>query len=310
MASPLTKTALRSLETGRIVVAAGRTHREPIAAKLAERYAAVLGAEETMPDWSFIMELNARLLDRAGQAVLEADQLYRDQLVAIGLERGQRDESKEEIKKRIRDERQSFGGAHGDKGLRILGLDRPPERKPLALYRQAKAILESLRQPGLDLETRSSAIVVDPLAVANEMEPMVEALGQSLEKIDRMLKESVEALVGRRNALKGQREAYVDIALFQEALYRLVEEDEIADRIRPSLRRATRRKPQQDEDKSAPDASPDGEPKDGEPKDGEPKGGEPKDGEPKDGEPKDGETPRDDAASSSGEPSPSSPAAP
>jgi hypothetical protein len=84
-------------------------------------------------------------------------------------------------------------------------------------------------------------VSVDPAGVAAEMAPEVAALGESLTELDRMLKEGDQALVNRQATLDSQRRTYVNVARSQEAYYRLAEEDDLADRIRPSLRRATRR---------------------------------------------------------------------
>jgi hypothetical protein len=242
MASPLTKTALRSLETGKQVAAAGRTHKERIAAKLEERYRKVLHEGETMPDWALVMELNSRLLDGAGDEVIVADEAYRDKLVQVTAGRDDRNGKTTVVQGRIRGERKSFAGAHGEESLMHVGLDRPPEQKPLAVHRQGEHIVGTLRRPGLPLSApRSSAVSVDPAGVAEEMEPEVAALGQSLDGLDRLYRESDQALVNRKSALASQRRTYVNVARSQEAYYRLAEEDELADRIRPSLRRATRK---------------------------------------------------------------------
>ena len=85
----------------------------------------------------------------------------------------------------------------------LVGLDKPPERKSLAVYRQGSHIVRKLRVPNLKLQpARSGAVAVDPAGVASEMEPEVEALGESLANLDRQRKAIDESLVAKDEAVE------------------------------------------------------------------------------------------------------------
>lgn len=257
MASTLSKTALRGIESGRAVSAAARAHSEPVGAALETLYRPVLRDGETMPDWVFVQELNARLLDGSVGQVILTDEEHRDELVEEVAFREDRDSGTRTVQRRIRDERKSFAGAHGDESLKHVGLDKPPERKSLAVYRQGSHIVRMLRVPDLKLQpARSGAVAVNPAGVADEMEPEVEALGESLANLDRQRKATDESLVAKDEAVDQLRRTYVDVARSQESYYRLAGKDELADRMRPSIRRFTRGSSQPSPDSGEPTEAP------------------------------------------------------
>ncbi|MEM7583547.1 MAG: hypothetical protein AAF560_09230 [Acidobacteriota bacterium] len=235
------------------MVASIRTQKGTVSEELNQLFDGVLQEGEQMPDWGFVQELHARLLDRSNARVAAIDQEHRTNLADLGQARVARNRWAKGLQSRIRALRNLFRGTYGEEALGIVGLDQPPERKALAVLRQAGHIRERLRNPELalpDLPSGFPALEAAPHIA--DIEAAVASLEASLAAIDQQRKVVDESLVSKRHELKQHQHQYMDVARNQEAYYRLAGLDDLAERIRPFARRPRRSKP---EAAPAPEAS-------------------------------------------------------
>lgn len=239
MASSLTKGALRTVEAGRTVVASVRTHNAQASAELDALYRPVLREGETMPDWAFVQELGARLVEDAETEVIQEDQNHSREKVKRKGEREDRGRRQKAVSGRLRSMSQIIEGSHQDgvEARRRAGLDRPPEELPFALYQQSRRVQQILRDPDLDLgEPLSQASTVDPGGLAGDMESPLADLGAVLDELNGGLKRTAQSGMKRRQALDRHRRVYVHVAATQESYYRVAGLGDLADRMRPIVR--------------------------------------------------------------------------
>lgn len=123
---------------------------------------------------------------------------------------------------------------------RKFSLDGETPQLPKDLASHVRAVIKSLREEDttIDGPFGTSVATTD---VADRLEPLVDDLAQRITDLKREEREADSLLVERDRKLDAWSRAYMSNARVAEGLFRRAGLDELADRIRPTGRKATGR---------------------------------------------------------------------
>ena len=246
MASQTSQAALYSLDQADFLIDSTRTHKSFVSAKLDPLFRVTPlgdgGEGVSTPDWDQVQDSNANLLEAKSAELRRADQAHRVNLVKSSQLRRERRQRITDLKNWHRDLRKTFEGTYGADALPLVGLDAPPKIRFRAFQEQVMEVVERMRDPDLARRLpppRAGQKPVDLESVAQALEDQLDELDKGMKAIRRLAKRLHKTLLTKKEALKEHHRIYASVANIQKAYYRMVGLDELADRIRLSLRRSS-----------------------------------------------------------------------
>ena len=190
----------------------------------------------------------------------EADKAHLDELANDIAPRMARDGAVSALRQKLIDIRRIVQGLFSpERSLEIVAVDGPTAEQPELLWRQGEHTIDHLRAPDFETpEVSTSSVSFEPQPLADELEPMVT-----------VLRESIDALEVERRAAATTHTAKLEAMAEHDALmgacgrilsgfYLLARRPDLARRIRVSL--PYRSRPGSQNGEAPGEASPDDEP--------------------------------------------------
>lgn len=234
MSNKVGETIGNRVEWGRWVGASEETHGDHVAAKL-DGYS---GFDEGQ--W------RAWLLGHRRELESVTDRLF-DVALALARERADdpdhRDERDRLVKKlrgKLERSRKSLEAAR-DGLSRRFGLDGNTPRVPARLEKFAVNVVRALRADNTTYG--GGGLSVDTGELANDIEPLQQELSDKVVELAGEEREAEALLVEREEILEEWERVYRSVAHMLQGAYQLAGEDELADRIRPTIDRASGAEP-------------------------------------------------------------------
>lgn len=177
---------------GQSIIAAARTHAQQVGERLQLELAEILEESESQPDFVELQLQLARYLEMRLNILVAADEAHLEELDDDQDPRLRRDEAAEALSQKVVQMREAMSGVFGSpRSDALLGISGRTARDPLFLLRQSARMLERLRAPAPDLPPqRLNGLTLDRNALAEELQPAVQALAQALEDVDRERRET------------------------------------------------------------------------------------------------------------------------
>jgi hypothetical protein len=259
-----TKGLIERQRIGKDILQSARTHSRAVGERLNERLQFTVEEGESLPDFITLQHQLARLLESRLDALAEADRAHLQELNDDREPRVRRDQAARVLYDKLIEVRELTKGFFGtDLANALVGIDGPTSQDPLILQDQATEALEGLREPSPKLPPqRLTSVPFDRNAVADELQPFVDTVGEILEEVKREGRER-EATKGRRDeAIRRFDIASRAIGRIQIGLDELAELPHFAEKIRLTLPSRGGRVPDDDQEVPelpAPEELPDGE---------------------------------------------------
>ncbi len=222
------------------VVGATKVQGPEIGRSLREYLAPVLGVEETLPDLELPLVLLGRKLSSYGEALVEADQEYFEALAKLAETQASAESLSGLLKGKVLSLRSTCQGLLGDDSVEALALDFnvARDRDALGMLRLGEMILDRIRNSHIELVPRHwVSSPLDREALAQELEIEVGGLRQAVQRFVAFQKQADTAKVRKDQAMEEFDRQYGRIARVLEAFFFIVDEVELAGRIRPTARR-------------------------------------------------------------------------
>ena len=248
MPSQTNRTALRQLEKTDFLVVSARTQKPTVNAELERLGAEIVGAgpgeAPQAPDWNQLQEWGITALENSAEEIRTTDRDLQNRRVRLSQARQERDEKRNRIDTGHRALRRSFGGTYGAESLPLVGLDAEPAKALVPAREQMRTVVDRMRDPQLTTQLPAplagqKPIELEELAGARDSE--ITDLEDQMGEVDELRKQTDEALVARDAALARNRRVYSNVGRVLEGVYRLAGLDELADRIRATVRTARRK---------------------------------------------------------------------
>lgn len=188
------KGALNRQRIGKDLVAATRTHAKQVGLRFRDALVAGGADSATIPDIEAFYHQLADYLEAKMDAVIVTDEAYLEEVDDDTDPRIRRREATDALYQKVIEMREALGGLYGfERSNAVLGITGRTPRDFLTLHRVTNRMLERLRKPDplVPLPTlRLQGFQVDPSALAAELEPFADELGQAIADVDRERRET------------------------------------------------------------------------------------------------------------------------
>jgi len=230
---------------GRDILHATLTHAREVGERLNQSLQFTVEEGETLPDFITFQHQLARLLESRLNALEKADNAHLLELDDDRQPRARRDLAVDALYAKLIEARELVKGLFGTNlANALMGIDGPTPQDPLRLHTEAREVLERLREPDPELPPRRlSSVLFDRNAVADELQPFVDELGEVLTDLRRESRERESTKNLRDAALRSFDTASSAIGRIQIGLDELAGYPDFAEKIRLTLPGRGRRLP-------------------------------------------------------------------
>lgn len=227
------------------------THAPEIAGRLDERFAPRfegLGVGSERPDFlSTLLAMKGEL--QASREALAAQEQRHMDLLKRGIElRGERGKLTDSLYGDFSAMRRTVEQVYDSEGntersaFVLAGIQGPTAQKPVRLLRQVDLAVAHLLNSDLVLpEPRFGGVDVDPRRLARGLRPRAQRLGEVIREIKEVGSQLNATRKEKNRAVEHHKETFLWVARGAESFFQLAGESELAERIRPSVRRRGRR---------------------------------------------------------------------
>jgi len=250
----LSKMVTNRLRKAAQVEAAVKMHGGLAAEAVEEDLRLLMEEGDAPPAVLEMLRLLGRKLARARQVLEAADGAHRLELDDDAAPRRLRDAAAREVYFAVSRLRAVFRGLYGIAvATELLGVGGRTAEDPLVLHSQAQRILKRFTAPDLRLpEFEVAGMGMEPEACVARLRPSVDRLGLALREVNRQRRAAEATLKAKTEALRDYDRTYQGVAKTLEGLLTLAGLEELARRVRPTQRKASRRENVAPEVSSAP----------------------------------------------------------
>ena len=221
-----------------IVASAAETHAVRVAEKFSDLFADCLEGKEKMPDVALLLKLLARKQRQTTGLLAAADEAYEKELGDDAEPRNRRDTTAGKLGVEIGEIRDALASVFGAALVKEIGIDGRVEPDPKAVLARARRLVSALSDPArVWPKPRRKGIKVDPSAWVDDLTAPILVLETALGDVARELREAQAASDARNRALAANDDSFSRTAGATAALLRVVGDDALAARVRPSSRR-------------------------------------------------------------------------
>ncbi len=234
---------LQQLESSAEVEASVATHGPIVARKLDEVYAQNLEEGQRVPDFQGIMFALKDRLAGSRQDLAVADGQNVEQLRQLDELQQESLELFPKLYRHMSAARHTMDELFGKgSAFRIASIEGPTAQRREKLLRQTELAIARFEQPNLEFPASEfEGFTVEPEGAARGLKTKVTRLRTVSDEQRRLNREAQESRKVKNRMLEEHKQTFLWTARTLEGFYRLAGEDELADRIRPSLRRRGRR---------------------------------------------------------------------
>jgi len=224
-----------------IVASAAETHADRLQGRFKEIFGDYLEGQEQLPDIGLVGKLVARRLRAVNGILAEKSLGYDRELADDARPREDRDSTAGTLASEVMDIRDTVEVAFGPAMVRELGLDGKTETESKAILAKAKRLVTELKDPKRVWPTpRRKGIVINPSAWVDDLEGPIAALEKALGDVARELREAQAAGDAKARAMTENDDEFSRSAGYFSAVFRLLRDDTLARKVRPSGRKPGR----------------------------------------------------------------------
>lgn len=230
---------LQQLESSAEVEASVETHGPIVVRKLAEVYARNLEEGQDAPYFQGTMLALKDRLAGSRQSLAVADNQNVEQLRQLDELQQESNELLPKLYRHMSAARHTMDELFGKgSAFRVASIEGPTAQRREKLLRQAELAIARFEQPNLEFPASEfEGFTVDPEGAARGLKVKVTRLRGVFDEQRRLNREVQESRKVKNRTLEEHKKTFVWTARTLEGYYRLAGEDELADRIRPSLGR-------------------------------------------------------------------------
>lgn len=176
-----------------------------------------------------------RWLARERQQLIASDRLNGRQLRIRKKMIAKRDAQAAMLHDKVIEVRRYFDGTHGPgEAALVLGLDPGIPEEPVYLQRYVRDAVEQMAEPDFVLPEPKIGAPVEIEQILDDLVPLLEALEETLDRINPERRGVQVSLKGKRTAQESFESSFGRCARYLEALFYLAGEDFFAERVRQS----------------------------------------------------------------------------
>ncbi len=232
MASKVVVDKQKSAES---VIAAGETHASATQEALLVILKPHLKKGEVMPDFAAVMRLSCAALEAAKNVMIEKDAEHEAELSDDPEVRARRDAAAAATSEELVSLREVLTGLYGGAiAGKVLPGSTPQDATMLARFAgEAAANLKKAKFPA----ARVKGAKVDVAELTESLESKSATLTTELKAVQREVREAEATLTAKNEAILAYDEVFMAVANGLQGILKLAGKNDLAARVRPSLRR-------------------------------------------------------------------------
>ncbi len=250
MTTQISKAALKQLDKVAHLVSSIRTQKPIVNQRLASQAPRIpigeVGDVLSEPDWNFLQDWGIRKLEDSSNEIRLIDRTRRNEQVQLAQQRRNRGEFVRSVSSEYRRVRRSFSGTYGDDALTQVALEAPLAEGFRAINEQLRELSVRMLDPDTATalpEPLAGQSPIDLTALGTAWQARSQQLDQLMEAIDTLINSLQESRVLLEETLQHSRLLYSNVGRLGEGLYRLAGLDELADRMRATIRTPRKKVP-------------------------------------------------------------------
>jgi len=231
------KAVIDRQKSARSVVAAAHAHASEVALRVAEHLSPYLRPDEEMPDIALCIRLVGRFIASENEALVRADAAHERELADDAAPRKARDDATEKVRRILVDLRAAVETTCGMAGLPRLHLAEAVPTDSSVLAMVGRSVLDALMDESVKLPApRRRGLSLDRTAFAEELGMELPLLERALAAVAREAREAEATLRQKRSAMESNDRAFSRGAAFLSSTFALGGLDDLASKLKPSLR--------------------------------------------------------------------------
>lgn len=211
-------------------------------ATLSQSIRSVLAAADSTHLVQFVSQLTTTLSESRDKMVI-ADANHERELADDPAARDERDRAVAELTAKLVEVRELLTGLYGSTTARQV-LPQATPQDPVVLARFAAEVSAQLGKVTLPA-SRIQGAHVDPTQVASEVVALERSLEGKLQAVAREVREAQDTLAKKNRAIEEYDRVFRGVATILAGLFTLANQDELAEKVRPSARRPGRTREQE-----------------------------------------------------------------
>lgn len=224
-------------KSANVVASAASVHAARVAPAIAAVLSPFLDAGQKMPDVEAFTLLLGQWLTHTSASMAAADEAHIHELSDDDPVRQSRDTAQAALNDELVELREWMTGLFGARAVRSLGFAAETPRDPAALSQFAGEVVKSLREKAFPPPKRGG-VSWAPTKEADKIDTLRATLDAALADVVREAREAQGTLANKNAAIATYDTAFSRASKVLEGLFTLAGETALADRVRPSTRRA------------------------------------------------------------------------
>jgi hypothetical protein len=233
----VSKQVLQRLRASRMVVQVADTHRTSLANQLQQLFSDQVPGEDPA-NWEQAIQLLGKLLQKATQSMEQAEQVHQAEIADDLAPRVQRDDAAAELYRLLIQFRDALRVVYGENVLQTMGFKGNTPQDPLHLQQLTHQVQAGLSK----LPSNPANMDVVHFDFPKMVEKLTEPLARLTQAMDDVTRESRELEITQRQkqrTMDNHDRTYGSVATVLSHLFVLASEPELADRVRPTMRRSS-----------------------------------------------------------------------
>lgn len=215
---------------------------EKVTPVLNRRIEPFLERGEAAFDFLLLQQVLNRMISASLDRLVEADKAHFDELTDDIAPRLMRDKAVSALRQKLIEIRRIVQGLFGlERAVEVVAVEGATAEQPELLWRQGEHTLTRLRDPKLRMPAAStSSVMLDPLQLADELEPKVSAVRSAIDSIELEQRLAAASLQVKQEAMAKHDVIVGACGRILAGFYLLADRPDLARRIRLSLPRRGR----------------------------------------------------------------------
>ncbi|MFO0587767.1 MAG: hypothetical protein U0441_09520 [Polyangiaceae bacterium] len=227
-------------KSAQAVIFAATTHAPRVGKSTKDMLSPMLKKNQEPADVEALMLHLAGWLERAKDEMVRTDEAHSHELADDAEPRARRDETKAELSEELVSLRNLVAGVYGAKVTKELGFSTETPSDPVVLWRFAGEVSKALRKKSAlpPPQRGKTKVTWSPAETADQIDEIRERLDAANKDVAREAREAQGTLADRNKALETYDDVFRRVANLLVGLFMFAGETELADKVRPSARRA------------------------------------------------------------------------